>query len=99
LRLRGMDWHLLQARWPVLGLSGVLLALHWWCFFEAVQRSTVGLGLLSFASYPAFVCLLGWCCLGERVTTLTMLACGLVVMGLALLGRASDFGSDLRTPL
>lgn len=34
---------------------GILLAVHWYSFYEAIQLSTVALGLLSFSTFPVFV--------------------------------------------
>ena len=34
--------------------NGVVLALHWLSFFEAIQVSTVAVGLLGYASFPLF---------------------------------------------
>jgi drug/metabolite transporter (DMT)-like permease len=34
--------------------NGVVLALHWVSFFAAIQVSSVGIGLLGFASFPLF---------------------------------------------
>jgi drug/metabolite transporter (DMT)-like permease len=34
---------------------GVLLAAHWWAFFQAVQVATVGVALVSFSIAPIFV--------------------------------------------
>jgi drug/metabolite transporter (DMT)-like permease len=42
----------------LLALPGVILALHWWTFFHAIQISTVAIGLLGFAAFPMFVTLL-----------------------------------------
>ena len=39
-------------------VSGLLLAVHWWTFFQAIKTSSVGVGLLSFASFPVFMVLL-----------------------------------------
>lgn len=38
-----------------LAALGVLLAVHWASFYEAIQLSTVALGLLSFSTFPVFV--------------------------------------------
>jgi drug/metabolite transporter (DMT)-like permease len=38
-----------------LAMNGVLLAVHWVSFFAAVQVSSVAIGLLGYASFPAFV--------------------------------------------
>ena len=40
--------------WSLAAL-GLLLALHWTAFYEAIQLSTVALGLLSFSTFPVFV--------------------------------------------
>ena len=44
--------------WLWLMVSGTILGVHWIAFFEAIQVSTVAIGLLSFASYPLFTTLL-----------------------------------------
>ena len=44
--------------WLWLVLSGSILGVHWIAFFQAIQVSTVAIGLLSFASYPLFTTLL-----------------------------------------
>ncbi len=42
----------------LLILSGALLAFHWVSFFQAIQLSSVALGLLTFSSFPVFTFLL-----------------------------------------
>ncbi|TMH02919.1 MAG: DMT family transporter [Betaproteobacteria bacterium] len=41
-----------------LAAGGAVLALHWITFFQAIQTSSVAIGLLGFASFPVFVLLL-----------------------------------------
>lgn len=41
-----------------LAAGGAVLALHWVAFFQAIQTSSVAIGLLGFASFPVFVLLL-----------------------------------------
>jgi drug/metabolite transporter (DMT)-like permease len=38
-----------------LFILGILLALHWWTFFQALRVSTVAVGLLTFSTFPIFV--------------------------------------------
>jgi drug/metabolite transporter (DMT)-like permease len=38
-----------------MGLMGVILAVHWVTFFQAIQVSTVAIGLLTFSTFPVFV--------------------------------------------
>jgi drug/metabolite transporter (DMT)-like permease len=37
---------------------GLLLAFHWFAFFQAIQLTTVALGLITFATFPVFAALL-----------------------------------------
>lgn len=39
--------------WP-----GILLAIHWVSFFESIRLSSVGIGLLTFSTFPIFTSLL-----------------------------------------
>ncbi|MCC7491648.1 MAG: DMT family transporter [Fimbriimonadaceae bacterium] len=75
-------WAAWRGRGPLLAASGALLGLHWWLFFAAIQRGGVALGLLTFASYPAFVLLLGWGWLRQPLARVDLLAVALVMLGL-----------------
>ncbi|MDB6171656.1 MAG: rane protein [Chthoniobacteraceae bacterium] len=74
--------------------GGILLAAHWWAFFASIQCSTVSLALLTYASYPLFVTLLGWLLLGERPRRMEALACALVIAGLLFVVPDWHFGSQ-----
>lgn len=56
LRLTGVG---VGAGWRkgVLG-CGLLLAIHWWTFFQSILVGSVATGLLGWASYPLFVAIL-----------------------------------------
>jgi len=38
----------------IFAFLGILLAFHWVAFFQAIQLSTVAIGLLTFATFPIF---------------------------------------------
>lgn len=82
-----------RGRRGALLAGGALLAAHWWLFFAAIQYSTVALGLLTYASYPLFVTLLGWLVLRERPRRVDLCACALVIAGLVLVVPDWNFGS------
>ena len=72
---------------PTAGLAGngVVLAVHWVTFFEAIRVSTIAIGLLGYASFPLFVLVLERTMLGRRwrgveAVTALMVAAGLVVL-------------------
>lgn len=50
-----------------LGLLGILLAIHWVAFFQAVKIATVAVGLLSYSTFPVFTALLAPYLLKEKI--------------------------------
>jgi len=77
-RRRVTDWSRILA----IALAGVVLAFHWGSFFYAIQVSTVAIGLLTFASFPAFVTLLEPWVFGERWRGIDLVTALLVIVGL-----------------
>jgi drug/metabolite transporter (DMT)-like permease len=68
-----------------LAANGVVLAVHWVTFFEAIRVSSVAIGLLGYATFPLFVLLLERALLGARfggreAATAAVSAAGLVVL-------------------
>jgi drug/metabolite transporter (DMT)-like permease len=70
--------------WRLIG-NGVLLALHWFAFFEAIQVANVAIGMLGYASFPLFVLLLERLFLGRRWARREAATAALVTAGLLLL--------------
>jgi drug/metabolite transporter (DMT)-like permease len=70
--------------WRLAG-GGIVLALHWVAFFQAIQMANVAIGLLGFASFPLFVLLLE-ALLRERIlrraewTTALLVTAGLLLL-------------------
>lgn len=69
---------------PIL-LAGILLAFHWVCFFRAIQISTVAIGLVTFASFPAFVTVLEPLVFKERMRAIDLVVTVLVIVGLVII--------------
>lgn len=76
-----------------LALSGVLLALHWFAFFQSIRVSTVAIGLLTFATFPLFVTFLEPLFFGEKLETYDVAAAVAVMAGLALVIPSFDFSN------
>jgi drug/metabolite transporter (DMT)-like permease len=75
--------------------SGVLLAVHWVAFFQAIQTASVAIGLLGFASFPVFVLVLE-CVLLRRRARLSEWACAAIVAaGVALLVPGFEFDNRI----
>jgi drug/metabolite transporter (DMT)-like permease len=78
-----------------LAAGGVVLALHWVSFFQAIQIASVAVGLLGFASFPLFVLLLEAGLRQRPLHAAEWLTAALVTAGLALL--VPEFNLDNRT--
>jgi drug/metabolite transporter (DMT)-like permease len=77
---------------PEAGLAGngIVLAVHWTTFFAAIQRSSVAIGLLGYATFPLFVLLLERWLLGRRWSVREGVTAALVVAGLLVLVPSLD---------
>lgn len=95
LLARGPRPRLARREIVFLAGSGAVLAIHWLTFFQAVQVSTVAIGLLSFSSFPLFVTLLEPLVFRERLRSFDVLTVGAVVTGLALVVPGFDFTQRL----
>jgi drug/metabolite transporter (DMT)-like permease len=67
-----------------LFLSGVILALHWFSFFYAIQRTSLATALVAFSSFPLFVTALEPLAFRERSRTIDLITGGGVAVGLFL---------------
>ena len=65
--------------------QGVLLALHWTAFFQAINVSNVAIGLLSFSSFPLFTAILEPLLLHQRPSRVQVVAALLILPGIYLL--------------
>ncbi|TMD45023.1 MAG: DMT family transporter, partial [Chloroflexi bacterium] len=74
----------------LLGL-GVLLALHWTAFFQAINVSNVAIGLLSFSSFPLFTAALEPLLLHQRPRQVQIVAALLILPGIYLLVPSFTF--------
>jgi drug/metabolite transporter (DMT)-like permease len=75
----------------VLGGQGVLLAVHWVAFFQAINVSSVAIGLLSFSSFPLFTALLEPALLRQRLGRAELVGALLVLPGIYLLVPSLSF--------
>jgi drug/metabolite transporter (DMT)-like permease len=74
-----------HGRWGMLLVSGVVLALHWVTFFISVKVGGIAIATLGFASFPAFITLIEWGLLREKVTRAEWVRLCLVSLGLLLI--------------
>ena len=81
--------------WAWLMVSGTILAVHWIAFFQAIQVSTVAIGLLSFSSYPLFTTFLEPLFFREQLRSRNIFAVLLVICGLALMTTSNNEDSNV----
>jgi drug/metabolite transporter (DMT)-like permease len=94
-------WLTLRRQWHpphfrdrgLLLFSGVLLAGHWFTFFESIQVSSVAVGLVTFSSFPLFVTFLEPLFFKERLQRRDLMTAALVVLGLLLVVPAYSFAN------
>ena len=67
-----------------MALMGFILAVHWVNFFQAIQVSTVAIGLLTFSTFPVFVTFLEPVFFRERVELKDILVAFIAIVGVAL---------------
>lgn len=65
--------------------QGVLLAVHWTAFFQAILVASVAVGLLAFSSFPLFTAAFEPLLLRQRPSRLQAVAAVLVLPGIVLL--------------
>ena len=70
--------------------NGIVLAIHWVTFFEAIRVSSVAIGLLGYATFPLFVLALERFILGRAFSRDRIATAILVVAGLAVLLPSVD---------
>ncbi|HBD23445.1 MAG TPA: hypothetical protein DC023_03345 [Oceanospirillaceae bacterium] len=78
--------------WSLVGMSkltllvgsGIMLAIHWWTFFYAIQLAGVGIAVVGFSAFPVFVTLLEALLQKRQVQPMDALVTAIVVIGLWL---------------
>jgi len=76
-------------------LSGLVLAVHWFSFFKAIQVSSVAVGLLSFSTFPLFVTFLEPYFFNEELKRSDVTVAVIVVIGLVLVIPSFDFSNNV----
>ena len=79
----------------ILCFSGLLLAMHWYAFFQSIQVSSVAIGLLTFSTFPIFVTFMEPYLFGEKLETFDVAISFLVGVGLVLIVPAFDFSNKV----
>ena len=96
LCLRSLRFRLAKKMdYAALALQGVILAIHWWSFFQAIQVSTVAVGLVTFSTFPVFVAFLEPVCFKESFRTSSITLALLTLAGVALVVPEWELGNQV----
>ena len=76
---------------------GVLLGLHWICFFHSMQVSTVAIGMLSLFTYPMITVLLEPFYTRQKILVSDIVAALIVLLGVFIMlgDKITAFDSDI----
>jgi drug/metabolite transporter (DMT)-like permease len=65
-------------------LSGIVLAAHWFAFFQSIHLSSVSLALITFGTFPLWIVFLEPIFFRERLGTVEVMAAATATAGMAL---------------
>ncbi len=87
----------LQARRDgmVMVLMGLVLAIHWITFFQAIKVSTVTIGLLTFSTFPVFVAFMEPYFFNERLRRSDVMVALAALAGVALVIPRFEFANQI----
>lgn len=76
-------------------LMGLVLAIHWITFFQAIKVSTVAIGLLTFSTFPVFVTFMEPYFFNERLRRSDVIVALAAVTGVALVIPRFEFANRI----
>lgn len=81
---------ILKTQAGLLILLGAILAVHWGAFFQAIQVSSVAVGLLSYSCFPVFTVFLEPLFSRDKIDRKSLLAAGICLSGVFLIVPSFD---------
>ncbi|SFB12687.1 DMT family transporter [Clostridium frigidicarnis] len=76
-------------------IMGVILAIHWTTFFQAIQMSTVAIGLLTFSTFPVFTTFLEPYFFKEKINAKDIIIAIITFLGVIFVVPKFNLGDDL----
>ncbi len=77
----------------MLVVIGVILAIHWFCFFQSIKVSSVAIGLITFSTFPLFVTFMEPYFFKERLTVSNIIIAVSVFLGIFLVIPSFDLNN------
>jgi len=74
----------------LIAVSGIILAIHWFCFIQSIQLSTVAIGTITFSTFPLFTSFLEPVFFKEKIKIRSVVCSILMLTGVFILAQAND---------
>lgn len=68
----------------IVAIAGVVLAVHWTTFFQAIQMSTVAIGIITFSTFPLFLTFLEPLIYHERLYKKNIVCAVILLIGVLI---------------
>ena len=65
--------------------SGIILAVHWFCFFASIQLSTIAIGTITFSTFPIFVSIIEPVVFRERIEIRIVICSVIMLLGILII--------------
>lgn len=79
----------------VLIFIGLLLAFHWFTFFQSIKVSSVAIGLITFSTFPLFVTFMEPYFFKEKLKLSNIILAMIIFLGLLLVVPVFDIGNRI----
>jgi drug/metabolite transporter (DMT)-like permease len=68
--------------------SGIILAIHWFCFIQSIQLSTVAIGTITFSTFPLFTSFLEPVFFKEKIKIRSVVCSVIMLAGVFILAQS-----------
>jgi len=71
----------------LITVSGIILAIHWFCFIQSIQFSTVAIGTVTFSTFPLFTSFLEPVFFKEKLKSRSVICSIIMLAGIFILAQ------------
>ena len=71
-------------------ISGMILAIHWFCFMQSIQLSTVAIGTITFSAFPLFTSFLEPVFFKEKIKIRSVVCSLIMLVGIFMLAKTNN---------
>jgi drug/metabolite transporter (DMT)-like permease len=75
-------------------VSGIILAVHWFCFIRSIQLSTVAIGTITFSTFPLFTSFLEPVFFKEKIKLRSVVCSIIMLIGIFILAHNNGLRTE-----